>query len=514
MSHPAVRDGAHPLAGAHGVREPLWRVAGLPALAVTVALLATANRYELHGDELYFRMLPPAWWYDDQPPLTVWLSHLGAALGHDPLLQRLPAIAAVACSVLLAACFPRLLLGDDPAARVAAWAHAFTVYPLLMGHVFLTSSLDLVAWQAVVRLTLIALRDHERGLRPRALVWAGVVAGLACWNKLLVVVLLAALAVAVLAADAAVLRTREALSAAVAFVALSAPQLGAQLLHGLPMSRVSGRLIAEHGALNRLLILPLLVAFLGPPMVGVWWHGLRWRRSGTVRTTGASATSAASRARRSRLPVLAVTTAAIVAWNLALPAQPYYAVAAVLPALALGWGAAHRAGAPSWQLRRRIVAGNAAVAVLLCLPVLPVGTAAYDAVAAAVPVARDQVGWREAVHRIAAARGGRDVTVVADHYALAGALAYDGPAVGIDRAHIASGHNALWSLGPPATDDVLLVGSIAQTHRYFFRTCEDAGRLALTQSDPFGLGDAPMARCSGLVADWATLWPEFRRLGG
>lgn len=361
MSHPAVRDGAHPLAGAQGVREPLWRVAGLPALAVTVALLATANRYELHGDELYFRMLPPAWWYDDQPPLTVWLSHLGAALGHDPWLQRLPAIAAVACSVLLAACFPRLLLGDDPAARVAAWAHAFTVYPLLMGHVFLTSSLDLVAWQAVVLLTLIALRDHERGLRPRALVWAGVVAGLACWNKLLVVVLLAALAVAVLAADAAVLRTREALSAAVAFVALSAPQLGAQLLHGLPMSRVSGRLIAEHGALNRLLILPLLVAFLGPPMVGVWWRGLRWRRSGTVRTTGASATSAASRARRSRPPVLAVTTAAIVAWNLALPAQPYYAVAAVLPALALGWGAAHRAGAPSWQLRRRIVAGNAAV---------------------------------------------------------------------------------------------------------------------------------------------------------
>ena len=53
------------------------RVLGSPLLAAgTQALVLTVGSvgYGFHRDELYFRMLPPAWGYVDQPPLAPWLA--------------------------------------------------------------------------------------------------------------------------------------------------------------------------------------------------------------------------------------------------------------------------------------------------------------------------------------------------------------------------------------------------------------------------------------------------------
>lgn len=473
----------------------LARVAGPPALVMVLLLSVTASRYGPHGDELYFRMLPPAWWYVDQPPLTVWLSHLAALLGHGIWIQRIPAIVAAGTGVVLAACFPRVLVYDEQIQRWAAWPHAGAVYPLLVGHVFLTSSIDLVVWQAVVLFTLIAVQGQRK-----ALVWAGVVAGLGCWNKLLVVFLVAALVVGVLVVDDALLRTRQAVIGACAFICLAGPQIVAQVLHGSPMSQVSGGLIAVHGGVNRVLVVPLLFAFLGPPLLGLWWRGLLWRPSD-------------GRARL-RLPVLGVCVAILIVWNLAFPAQPYYAVAALLPALALGWGPAREAGGWSRRHRWQIVAANGVVSVLLSLPVVPVDSPAFAVVARVVPVNRDQVGLSDAARSMNASRGGPDVGILADHYALAGALRYYGPKVGVRTDQVSSGHNGLWEMGPPTTDTVLLVGEIARTHRSFFRSCRDAGELRIAGGNPFGLDRSPMAVCSGPVPSWAAVWPSFRRLGG
>lgn len=44
-------------------------------MAVLLVLLATAEGYGWHRDELYFRLLPPAWGYVDQPPLTPLVVH-------------------------------------------------------------------------------------------------------------------------------------------------------------------------------------------------------------------------------------------------------------------------------------------------------------------------------------------------------------------------------------------------------------------------------------------------------
>ncbi|GAB3705760.1 hypothetical protein [Mariniluteicoccus flavus] len=476
---------------APAAQPPLFRVAALPAVAMAVLLLATSTRYDLHGDELYFRMLPVAWWYEDQPPLTVWLSRLAAAVSDAAWVQRLPAIIAAAAGVVLAAYAPRLLGHGVGVQRVAAWAHAGTVYPLIVGHVFLTSSIDLVVWQGVIVLVLAALRG-----RPVALAWAGVLVGLGCWNKLLVLFLAAALVAGLLVADRRLLRTRWAALGLASLVVLGGAQVVAQLAHGLPMSQVSGDLIALNGGTNRWLVLPLLVAFVGPPFLGVWWRGLGWRPTG-ARTP----------------PVLAVAVALITGWTLLFPAQPYYPVAAVLPALAIGWGAAREADAWAWRHRRVVVAANSAVALVLSLPLLPTSSAVYRAVSAVNPVQRDQAGWRGYVQQLAAARGSADTAVVTDAYALAGAASHYGPAYGIDPRLVASGHNALWNLGPPATDAVLLVGARAVEHRARFTECTAAGALEVTRSDPFGVAGSPMLRCRGPIGGWAQVWPGFRHLG-
>lgn len=469
--------------------DSLWRTAGPAALAVAAVLLATASRYGLHGDELYFRMLPAAWWYDDQPPLTVWLTRLAAAASDAAWVQRLPAVAAAAAGPVVAALFVRLA-GHGPAVqRVAAWAYAGAAYPLIVGHVFLTATLDLLAWQVVILLVLAATLG-----RPRALIWAGVAAGLACWNKLLILVLVAALAGALLAVDRATLRRREALVGGLAVVALGGFQVLAQVLHGWPMAAVSGDLIARHGALNRWLVLPLLVAFVGPPLARVCWRGLGWRP-----------------ARAGAGPVLGVAATLLVAWTLAFPAQPYYPVAAFLPALALGWGPVREGRYAEWRHARPVLAANAVVAAVLALPLLPVGTSAFTVASAINPVARDQAAWPGYVRQLAAVADA-DTTVVTDSYALAGAVAYHGPALGLDR--VASGHNAAWSLGPPPTEQVLLVGPIAISHRDLFAHCVPAAALLPGESDPFRVAGSPMARCSAPIGGWAAVWPQFRRLGG
>jgi len=470
---------------------PLWRIAGPPALAVAVVLLATAGRHGLHGDELYFRMLPLAWWYDDQPPLTIWLTRLAASTSDAVWVQRIPAVVAAAAGSVLAALFPRLLGYGPGVQAVAAWAHAFTVYPLIHGHVFLTSTLDLLAWLLVILLVVAAILR-----RPHALAWAGVVAGLACWNKLLVLVLVAALGVGLLVADRALLRSRDAAAGAVALVGLGGPQVLAQALHGWPMSAVSGGLVEVQGSANRWLVVPVLLALVGPPFALVWTRGLAWRGR-----------------RQSGVPVLAVAALVLVAWNLAVPAQPYYAVALVLAALALGWGPQRDAGTRLWRRVRTVLAANAAVSVVVALPVLPPGTAVFDALAAINPVLRDQTGWPDYVRQVAtaAAADAGERTVLTSSYALAGAVAFYGPAVGLTR--VASGHNALWSLGPPGTERVLLAGPVAISHAHLFARCEPAGELRPGGSDAFGLGGSPMARCDDPVGGWAAVWPLFRRLG-
>lgn len=461
-----------------------------PMIVVTCVLLLVAGRYGPHWDELYFRMLPLRWWYEDQPPLTVWLSWLAARITDQLWLQRVPAIVAAAAGAWVASQFPKVLGAGRHAQQLAAWTHAFTVYPLIMGHVFTTGALDLLAWEAVVLLVLRATMGQ-----PRFLVWAGAVAGIACWNKLLIVVLLGALFVSLCLTDRWLLATRQAWIGSGVFLVLAAPQVMAQLSHGLPMAQVSAGLVARQGTLVRWVLLPALVLFLGPPLLRVWIGGLvePWRRPDTFG--------------RFLLP----TVSLVVAFTIAFPSQPHYPVAAMLPALSMGWASPRLAERWSPTKKVAIVSANALVACLLSLPLLPAAEPWLPALSRINPTIRDQVGWPGLAGQVTAERRD-DEDVITDNYALAGAVHRYGSAA--DRETIHSGHNALWGLGPPRSDRVLLVGESTIAHQDVFSACVPAGVLSSGPVVHPELEDVPMLHCEGPVTSWQTLWPRFRRFSG
>lgn len=492
---PGTAPGAAVATGATGATPhprpagPL-RVAAAPMITVTLLLLAVAPRYGPHWDELYFGMLPLQWWYVDQPPLTVWLSWLATQLSDAIWVQRLPAVAAAALGAFVAGLYPRVLGAGPRAQRLAAWAQAFTVYPLMMGHVFTTAAIDLLAWQVVILLVLRASAGH-----PRSLVWAGAIAGLAAWNKLLIVVLLVALFVGLLLTDRQLLRTRHTVLGVGLFGLLAAPQGLAQLLNGLPMTQISAGLVEAQGDLVRLTLLPALLLFVGPPLLLVWVAGLLdpWRTPG--------------RPGRFMLPTLLL----LVAWTLANPSQPHYPAGALLPALAMGWASPALRARWSPARRRGVIAANAVVASLVCLPLLPATDPWLSVQSRINPTIRDQVGWPDYVDQVREVRRDGEA-VITDTYALAGALhRYGSPE---ERALVHSGHNALWDLGPPRGDRVLLVGEHAVAQSVAFGTCTPAGTLRARPVAHPQLSEVPMLHCEEPAADWQVVWPRFRRLSG
>jgi len=177
-----------------GLAAVSWGVVLPAALAQSLALTLGSWGYGYHRDELYFRMLPPAWGYVDQPPLVPFLARTLSGVVDEPWALRLPATLAAALSVILVGLVTRELGGQRGAQALAAWGYAFSSLPLMLGHVLLTSTLDQTFWLAVVFAVLRALRGS-----PRWWLVAGAVAGLASYSRLLVAVLGAALAVGILA---------------------------------------------------------------------------------------------------------------------------------------------------------------------------------------------------------------------------------------------------------------------------------------------------------------------------
>lgn len=462
------------------------RVWLLPALALTTVLLVTAERYGPHGDELYFAMLPVRWSYVDQPPLTVWATQLMAQISDDLWVQRLPAVMAAAAGVAVTAAICRAAGGSHRAQRLASWGHACGVYPLLMGHLFITATWDFLAWQIVALCVVRAVAE-----RPQWLVVAGAVVAVAAWNKLLILVYTAAAGAALLLTRRDLLRNRYAWWGATIVVLGSAPPLWFQVQHGLPMATINADLEARQGTLIRLLLIPVTVAFLGPVLAPVWWRGLLrpWRH-----VTGAVQ-------QRWVLPAAIV----VLVWAVAFPGQPYYAVPAFFPAVAIGWtysegflsGGAKLAGG---------LAAQAVVAILICLPVLPRTSPVLPVMATINPTVADQLDWHSyALQMSDAAKGS---VIVTDRYDLAGA------AHRYTSAPTFSGHNALWNLGHPTTSEVLLVGDIATTHTEFFARCAPAGKLSKVTDVPSRVDGTSMTRCQDPAGSWEQIWPRFRRLGG
>lgn len=486
-------------AGAPGRPGAAWRWVVPAAVTQAVVLTVASLGYGWHRDELYFRMLPPAWGYVDQPPLVPFLARTLAGVVDQPWAVRTPATLASAVSVLLVGLLARELGGGRGAQALAAWGYAFSAMPLMLGHLLLTSTLDQAFWLGA---TLAAVRAVRAG--DRWWLAVGAVVGVASWSRLLVAVLgLALVTGLLLLGPRRVFRTPWLWAGGAVAALLAAPNLVYQATHDWPQLAMGQALAQNNAGEVRTLALPLLLIMLGPVLAVVWGVGLAW----LLRVP-----------RRHEVGFLVVAFGVLVAFTLASGAQPHYPVHLLTVMYAAGCVPVARWLATRARWRRAFGAGlvlNAAFALVLALPVVPLGVLGRTPVPALGPLVGDQVGWPAYVGQVArawrAVSAGRHAAVVTSNYGEAGAIARLGPALGLPMPH--SGHNALADRPPAAdVDAVVLVGWQAPHLAGLFARCDVVARL------DNGLGvdneeqGAPVAVCTGPVADWATLWPRFRHL--
>jgi hypothetical protein len=471
---------------------------------VAVVLTAFSGGYGYHRDELYFLMLPPRWGYVDQPPLTPLLAGWSAdAFGDRLWALRLPATVAVVLSVLVLALVTRELGGGRGAQTLCAWGYAFASMTLVFGHVLLTSSVDLPVWPAVL---LFAVRAVLRD-RPQWWLLAGVVVGVSMYNKLLVALLVVALAAGVaLVGPRRLLWSRWAVGAVGLGLVIGAPNLVYQATNGWPQLAMGGALADNNADETRILMWPMLLVMLGPPLVPVWVAGLvgllrrhEWR---PVRFVAVA------------FPVLLVLV-------FVMGTQFYYPFGVLAVLYAVGC-----VPVAAWvgrsRPRRRVVASavalNAAVSTVLALPVVPLPSLGDTPVADINQVPRDSVGWPTYVRQVAHVYRSLDAedrssaVVVASNYGEAGAVERYGAGLRLPRVY--SGQNQLYyERRPPDTASVVVfVGGQLVVAQPLFRSCDVRGRLDNHLDVDNEEQGQPIAVCRGPVGGWDTVWPRLRHL--
>ena len=457
---------------------------------MVVLLSAFSNGYGYDRDELYFAMLKPAWGYVDQPPLTPLIAHgLASLYDGGPWLVRIPATICAAACLVLTALIARELGGAAKAQAWTAWGMATTSAVLLFGHVFLTSSLDLVAWPLV---SLLVMRAELRN-EPRWWLAAGAVAGLATYNKLLVLVLLAGIAAGLaVVGPRSRLRSPYVWGGAALTLVLGLPNVVYQLTHDLPQLRM-GRALSENNASEvRISMWVLLLVLLGPPLVVIWAAGLRalWRDR--------------------RVRFFVVVFVVVVLFTFVSGAQPHYPVFILPIPFAAGIVAMERHLGRVWGA---LFAVNGAVSLVLGLPLVPVGSVGATPVPDVNLLAQDSIGWPSYVRQVAgvydALPDRSHAVVFASNYGEAGSLHHYRPDV-----PVYSGQNALYEQARPPDDvtTVVAVGGQYPEVRRMFADCAVRARLdngVDVDNEEQGL---PIAVCTGPTAPWTVLWPRLHHL--
>ena len=483
-----------------------WSGLAAPAGGLTLLLLAVANRYGYHRDELYFLRAgrEPAFGYVDQPPLTPLLAHAMDRLFDGALVGlRLPSALAAGLVVLLTGLIARELGGGRGAQLLAAASIAVSSVLLAVGHLTSTATFDLLGWTALCWLLVRALRDG-------GMVWiaVGAVAGVTLQNKTLPVFLLGGvLAGVLLAGPRQALRSRWPWLGALLGLAVWAPNLVWQTANGFPQLELSAAIAAGSSGTSEpwYVFLPYQLLLVSPLLVPMWVAGC-WRLA--------------------RDPVLrpwrafAVAYVLVAAVFLLTGGKPYY-LAGLYPVLlaagatpVLGWA---RRGA---RRTRMALLGAAlvlslAVAGFLFLPLVPVDRLAASPVVEVNYDAGETVGWPAFAATLAKVRervpAGERVAVLTRNYGEAGAVDHFLPALG--PAH--SGHNSYWTWGPPPEEatTLIVVGIPEERVRQWFGRVELAARI----DNGLGLDNdeqgAPVWLARDRLAPWAELWPRLRRLG-
>jgi 4-amino-4-deoxy-L-arabinose transferase-like glycosyltransferase len=212
---------------------PEWVIASI----IGLVHLAVAGRYDVFRNELYFIVCGrhPDFGFVDQPPLVPLLAAATQFFGDNPWLLRLPAVLAAAGLVVLTASFARLLGGNTTSAWIAGLA--IGIAPALIGltTTTTTATFEPICWTAFAYLLSRAVVLEDR----RALLWAGVVVGVAMEAKYGIVFWLVPLGIGVALTSARRVLAWPTLWLAVLIGGLiGLPSLIWQAVHGWPFLEV------------------------------------------------------------------------------------------------------------------------------------------------------------------------------------------------------------------------------------------------------------------------------------
>ena len=484
--------------------EIAWRYVVPVAFAELVVLVAFANRYGYHRDELYFRVAArhPAAAYDDQGALTPLIGRLGEGLfGETPRGLRVLSAVIASLVVVVVALIARELGARAAGPLVAAAGAGASAYVLAVGHLLTTSSLDLLVWTTVILFVARILAGGDERL------WlaVGVIVGIGLENKQQPLLLVAALAVG-LAADRQLLRVLRSpwlwAGVAAGFV-LWLPYLVWQGTHGWPQLELAEDIRRDEGGESRATLLPLQLLLLGPLLAPIVLAGL-W---GLLRDTALRPWRPLGWAYLALLLVIFATSG-----------KPYYAAPFLLALLAAGAVLVER-----WLVTpvRRVAMGLALlvsvlVSALVVLPVLPADRIGDTPIADLNEDAIETVGWPEFVRTVADVYDGLSpdaratAVIFAGNYGEAGAIDRYGAALGLPRPY--SGHNSFARFGIPegTTGPVVVVGY--REPSVDFVGCRRVATFdngANVDNEEQG---GSLFVCQRPRLPWAEAWPELRHL--
>jgi 4-amino-4-deoxy-L-arabinose transferase-like glycosyltransferase len=476
----------------------VWVIAG----AQLALLLLVASRYGYHRDELYFLEAAHhlAWGYVDQPPFTPFVAWAASSLVDGSVVSlRVVSAFATAGTVVVAALLARELGGARYAQVLSALVVATAGFVLGVGHLLSTATFDFAAWMVLLLVSARMLRTSE----PRWWLALGVGAGLATYNKHLVVLLVASLAIGLLVDRRfELLRSRWPAIGAGTGALIALPNLVWQAANDWPQLELAEAIADRIGGENRALLVPGQLVLVGPLLApflvaGVWWM-------------------LQPDARRFR-PFLWAWLASLVL-TFASAGRPYYPLPLTVLVFVAGSVVVGRwARTPARRIGvGALVALHALGAIMLGLPVLPIDTFADSPVAAVNEANGETVGWPELADQVAAVvrslppEERETVLLLTASYGEAGALDRYGPARGLPEVY--SAHNAYWHWRRPRDDDatVVAVRYSPATLAPYFRECEDVGEVDNGHDVDNEAQGAPIVVCRGLLRGWDDVWPELR----
>jgi 4-amino-4-deoxy-L-arabinose transferase-like glycosyltransferase len=490
---------------------PVWLLAGIFGLLH----LAVAGRYDVFRNELYFIICGrhPAFGYVDQPPLVPLLAAATQAFGNATWLLRVPAVLAAIAIIPLTAGFARLLGAEDLGAWFAALAAA--IAPMLLGisTILTTETFEPIAWTGLAFLVARAWSRNDR----RALLWAGLVAGVALETKYGMAIWLIALAAGMAATSARrMFAWRELWLGALIAAVIAAPSVVWQAVHGWPFLEVTsnhsagnltgsplGFFIGQAIGMN-LLLAPLWIAGIAGPFLGPRLRAFRF------------------------LSVAFPAAAAIV---IASHGKDYYLVPAYPSLFALGAAACGRI--PRWVAATWSVGAVAlsAVAAPVVLPLLdPPALARYldrthlrprpdEAAGIGAPLTQvfsDELGWRSFEKQVAAVYNSlppedrAHAAIMAVDYGEAAALDYYGPADGLPPAISGQNQYFLWGAHGYDGSVIIHVNGRPETWARFCQASAVAGSFGAPYAMPYE-NDRPIILCHGLKRNLSDTWDRFKR---